>query len=154
MKDSEVTVYTSQFNYLTNLYPVLKKLAYRFTEQYLRPSTTTQQTEQNRAKGTKWKYHKESKGNFKLLKPKSEHMSICDSNTPIPSKSYSRTLPHCTEYNFHDVRNYRKIICNNYNLRGTTERPQPLQHQVLRKGEAITASNATNQGILGRTTQD
>ena len=97
-----------------------KQSAYHLTEQYLRLSTTTQQMEQSRTVGTKRKYHEESTGNVKHLKPKSEPMNVYNTktNTPIPSKSYSGTLPHCTKCNFHHVGNC--MVCNNCNLRGHT----------------------------------
>ena len=56
-----------------------------------------------------------------------------------PSKSYARTLPHCTKCNFHHIGNYKEIICNNYNLRGHITR-------YSRKTPTTTTSITTSGG--------
>lgn len=68
------------------------------------------------------KCQKESKGNFKLLKPKSEPVTTYDSNTPTWSKSYFGTLPDYTKCNYHHVGDCEEIICSKCKLRGHISR--------------------------------
>lgn len=133
-----------------------KQLAYHFTEQYLRPSTTTQQKEQIRKEGRKRKYHEESKGNFKLLKSKSEPMNVygANTNTPTLSKSY---FDYCTKCNFHHVGNC--MVCNNCKLKGHTfkfcrKTPTPTPTTKTLNIDAVKMRNYFKYNQLGHYKKD
>nr|KAJ0185353.1 hypothetical protein LSAT_V11C900506610 [Lactuca sativa] len=130
MKGSEVAAYTSRFNDLANICPGMVTPEDRKIErsgdgiQTLRQGTMNPPAEKKNTGGTKRKFHGETKEESKHHKVEPEPLAVyaAVTNTPTPTKSYSGTLPHCIKCNFHNVGNYREVICNKCNMRGHISR--------------------------------
>ena len=76
--------------------------------------------EKNHVGSTKRKFHGKYLGDPKHQKHELEHVAVyaAITNTPTPTRSYTRTLLHCTKWNFHHFGNCREVICNMCNMRG------------------------------------
>nr|KAJ0218412.1 hypothetical protein LSAT_V11C300141730 [Lactuca sativa] len=57
--------------------------------------------------------------------------------TPTLAKSYTGTLSHCTECNFHHIKNYKELICNKCNMRSRIS-------MYCRKTPTITTGRSRN----------